>query len=282
MAFLVNGERIADETIREEERLIRPRLLEQMAGEDPFVLESRVKEWARENIIERTVLRQQALADPEPVPQQTIDEMFESVRSQSPSQSGCIAPVPDDELRRELEIRCRIDRLMAKITAKVSSPKNKDVSDFYLKHKEEFRRPETVHAAHIVKNVDETTSEEAARTAIEEVAAKLGTRPFPELADEYSDCPGRGGDLGFFPRGEMVDEFDDVVFNMKPGDVSPIFRTQFGFHIATVLAKLPPGYQDLSDVKEHIARQLTEQKRQRAVEQYLDKLMAGAKIEEAV
>lgn len=282
MPFLVNGERISDETLREEERLIRPRLLEQMSGEDPFVLEARVKEWAKENIIERTVLRQQALADPEPIPPQTIDEMFENIRSQSPSQSGVIAPVPDDELRRELDIRCRIDRLMAKITAKVSPPKNKDISDFYLKNKEQFRRPEQIHAAHIVKNIDENTTEEAARAAIEEIAAKLGTKPFAELADEASDCPGRGGDLGVFPRGEMVQEFDDVVFNLKPGEISPIFRTAFGFHIATVLDKLPAGHQDLSEVKEYIGQQLNEQKRQRAVEQYLDKLMAGAKIEEAV
>ena len=282
MAFSVNGEPISDETIREEERLIRPRLLEEMSGEDPFVLEARVKEWAKENIIERTVLRQQALADPEPIPQQTIDEMFENIRSQSPSQSGVIAPVPDDQLRRELEVRCRIDRLMAKITAKVSPPKNKDISEFYVKHKDEFRRPEQIHAAHIVKNVDENTTEEAARAAIEDIATKLGTKPFAELADEFSDCPGRGGDLGVFPRGEMVQEFDDVVFNLKPGEISPIFRTAFGFHIATVIDKLPAGHQDLSDVKEYISQQLNEQKRQRAVEQYLDKLMAGAKIEEAV
>ena len=64
---------------------------------------------------------------------------------------------------------------------------------------------------------------------------------FAEVADRYSDCPGSGGDIGWFPRGEMVPEFDEVVFALAPGENSEVFRTRFGFHIVRVLERKASG-----------------------------------------
>jgi parvulin-like peptidyl-prolyl isomerase len=280
MPLIVNGETIEDAAILEEERSIRPRLHEAMANEPRAVVDQRVKAWARENLIERTVLRQAALADPEPVPADRLEELFTSVRSESPSQSGIIAPVDDSTLRRELDLRLRIDRIMERVTSKVAPPKPKDVSDYYVKHREQFVSPESVHAAHIVKNVDEKTDEATARAAIEAAEQALAAGgDFAQIADEHSDCPGRGGDLGFFGPGQMVEAFDLVVFALQPGQVSKIFRTEFGFHIAKVIARRPSGPLSLQEVKDRIAETLLAQKREKAVEQYLDKLIAAAKVE---
>ncbi len=281
MPLVVNGEMIEDSLILDEERSIRPRLHEAMASEPREVVERRVKDWARENVVERTVLRQTALADPEPVPPERLEELFNSVRTESPLQSGVIAPVDDETLRREIEVRLRVDRLMERVTAKVAPPKPKDVSEYYVKHREQFVSPESVHAAHIVRNVDEKTDEAAARAAIEAAERALaGGADFAQVANENSDCPGRGGDLGFFAPGQMVDAFDRVVFSLEPGQVSGIFRTEFGFHIAKVFARRPAGPQSLQDVKEQIAETLLTQKREKAVEQYLDKLIAAAQVED--
>lgn len=281
MALRINGESVADSVIREEERLIRPRLVEEMTQASPIEVETRVKLWARENIVERTVLRQEALRDTEPIPEGVIENMMSEIREQSPGESGCVFPFGDEKLQEELTVRYRVEKLLGKITAKVSPPKNKDISDYYLKNKEQFATPETIHAAHIVKNVDENTDEAAARAAIEQAEAELKTgTSFEELADRLSDCPGRGGDLGFFPRGQMVEEFEDIVFQMKPGEVSPIFRSPFGFHIAKLYQRVPEGTRDLQEVKAQISQTLLEQKRQRAIEQFLDRLMNTAKVEE--
>ncbi len=281
MAFTVNGELVTEEALREEERLIRPRLQQEMTDLGPVELEERVRQWARENLIERIVLRQEAQKDAEPVPAEPIDELFTQVRTQTPGQSGVVAPVSDEQLRSELELRFKVERLLGKVTAKMAPPKNKDVSDYYVKNKDEYQQPEMLHAAHIVKNIDENTTEDAARSALEEAQRLLqsGT-PFSEVADQHSDCPGRGGDLGFFPRGEMVDEFEKVVFAMKTGEVSDIFRSPFGFHIATLLERKPAGTRPLDEVRGQILQQLTEQKKQRVIEQFLDRLMASAKVEE--
>ncbi len=63
---------------------------------------------------------------------------------------------------------------------------------------------------------------------------------FSMLATLYSQDPGsakKGGELGFFSRGEMVGEFESAAFALKPGEVSPIIETQFGFHIIQLIER---------------------------------------------
>jgi parvulin-like peptidyl-prolyl isomerase len=281
MPWLVNGELVDDATIREEQRNIRPRLMEAMDGEDPALIEARVKEWARENVIERVLLNQAAIADPEPIDPQLLEETLNRLKTETPGQTGCITLGSEEGIHREVEVRLRVDRLLERAAEKTPPPATKDIAEHYRKHREEFQLPETIHARHIVKNVGEGVEEADARAAIEQAVAALEAgRPFAEVADEMSDCPGRGGDLGWFPRGEMVDEFDEVVFAMEAGQTSGIFRSPFGFHVARVEAKKPAGLRPMDEVKGEISSRLHEEKKQKAVEQFLDRLWAKAKIEE--
>lgn len=281
MPIQVNGELIDDALVKEEARTIRPRLFEAMPNEDPAAVEARVKQWSRENVIERVLLRQAALADPDPVDPATVEEWLSRIRSETPGQSGCIALGADDEVRRDLEARLKVDRLLEKVTAKTAKPASKDIAEHYRKNREAFLTPEVVHAAHIVKNVDENCDEASARAVLEEAERELAAgADFAELADRLSDCPGRGGDLGFFPRGEMVDEFEAHAFSLPIGQLSPIFRSPFGFHILKVYERRPEGVRELSDVRPQIEEQLWQEKKQKSVEQFLDRLWAQAKIED--
>ena len=276
MPVLVNGERIEDQTIREEARSIRPKLEEAMVGEDALAIETRVRQWARENVVERTLLQQAAWGDPEPVSAEEIDRNLAEIR---PENGGTIAPGGEEQVRKEIELRLRIDRLFARVCANLADPRNKDISEFYRKHKDRFLRGETIHAAHIVKNIDESQDEAAALVGIEAALVALQNNvDFAAVADKHSDCPGRGGDLGWFPMGQMVDEFDNVVFRLEAGQMSPIFKTPFGFHVAKVIEKQPEGPMPLEDVKDRIAEAIMQEKRQKLIEQYLDKLWSAAKI----
>ena len=263
MALLVNGERIESAVLDEERRSLRRLLAEKMPDETAAVIEQRAREWARENVIERVLLKQAAMKDEVPIP----EEAFE----------GQADPV----VRQELEVRIRIQRLLDRLTVHAGKPRRKDIVEYYKKHAESFQSEEAVHAAHIVKNVDEGTSEEAAKDAIERARIGLQAgRSFEEMADEFSDCPGSGGDLGFFPRGQMVEEFDAVVFSMSAGEVSDVFRTPFGFHIVKLHARRPAGVLPLDAVGDQISELLLGQKKQKLVEQHLDALLAKAEVVE--
>lgn len=82
-----------------------------------------------------------------------------------------------------------------------------------------------IHCAHIL-----VKTEKEANTAIEKL--KKGEK-FSKIAKDVSSCPSgkRGGDLGTFSRGKMVKEFEKAAFSLQKGQVSPIVKTQFGYHI---------------------------------------------------
>jgi parvulin-like peptidyl-prolyl isomerase len=278
MALLINGELIADSVIRLETAALRSQFGDALEG-DPIQIEIDLREQAQENLIARTLLRQEAAKDPEPIDAERIEQALTAVRSQSAVKAGCDPRADDNELRREIEARLRVDRLLGKVGAKLARPRSKDVGEYYRKHRDEFLMPEMVRASHIVKNVDENTSEEAALEVLRAIREQLNSANFAELADQHSDCRGNGGDLGYFPRGQMVEEFDAVVFEMQPGQTSDVFRSPFGFHIARMVDRRPAGVRSLPEVKDEIENRLHRQKLQRAVDELIKRLRAKAEIE---
>ncbi|HXR75240.1 MAG TPA: peptidylprolyl isomerase [Bryobacteraceae bacterium] len=279
MPLLINGQLVDDAELREEANRLRLQLAQSMPDRDPLEIGMRANEWARENVIEKVLLQQEALRDAEPVPPELIESTIQQMTAQSTGRSGCILPGKEQDFRREVETQLRVDRLFAKLTANAARPRKSEVADFYRANRNRFFVRELIHAAHIVKNIDEKTGEFSAHQAITMVQSQLRDgRKFEELADEFSDCPGSGGDLGLFPRGQMVDEFDAVVFSLAPGEVSDIFRSPFGFHIAKVYEHKPEGIAPLSEAREEIERHLLHERQQQAIAGFVDGLRARADI----
>ncbi|HTS24549.1 MAG TPA: peptidylprolyl isomerase [Bryobacteraceae bacterium] len=276
MQTRVNGETLDEREIAEEARAMLPRLAEAMAGEPRGAVVARASEWARENVIERVLLRQAAIADPEPV------NVADLQSGEPPGGSGYQPSCLRREAMSEAEVTHRIERLKKRVTAKLAPPKSKEVGDYFKKNAAQFCTPEMVRAAHIVRNIDERTDEAAARASILEIAGKLADgADFAQTADAFSDCPGQGGDLGVFARGAMVLEFERVVFSLSPGQVSEPFRTPFGYHIAKLIEHRPPRMLTFAEVRDQIADMLYTAKRTRALERFLDQLRAKAVVETA-
>ena len=250
MSITVNGEYIDDSLIRQEASLIKQQIVEERPGEDPLQVEIRAREWAKENVIARVLLRQAALQDVPAGSAENVDNTIET--------------------------------FVAKLTQHVPRPTKDDVADYYRRFRARFYAPELAHAAHIVKNVDEKTDEAAALSAIQAARVELGKgRPFEEVADAWSDCPGRGGDLGLFARGQMVEEFEAVAFTLRPGQISDIFRSPFGFHIAKLYERRPEGIRPLKEVRDDIEQAIAVARRQHAVTQFVGELRSKADIRKA-
>jgi len=284
MALMVNGERVDDEAIREEAERMRPEYEQAFRDEAPKAREARLQEWARENVVERTLLEQEAKADPEPIEAKELDGALAQVREQQGGEETFYEQLgfaSADEVRQRLELRLRIDRILARACEGLAPPADEEVERYYAEHKDEFLAPEQVHVAHVVKHVGAEVGPEAARAELEKAKAELdGGADFAEVAAKFSDCPDNGGDLGYFARGQMVEEFEHIVFSMAVGKVSEIFPSRFGFHIARLLDRKPPEPVALDEVKEHIGEQLANDARNKAIEAYLNGLRMKATVTE--
>ncbi len=280
--MFVNREYVDDELVRLEGRRLKSQLLEQMYPADALAIELHARERARENVIERVLLRQAALQDAAPIPSDHLERALEGIRNTSPQQLSCMLPHDEKELCIQLDLDLRIERLLCKITADAERPKRQELVDYYQRFRDSFYTPDLVHAAHIVKNIDETTCESTAFDAITRIKHELDRGGnFEQLADEYSDCPANGGNLGTFPRGEMVEEFEDVVFRLGPGETSHIFRSSFGFHIARVYERCPARLRTLNEVRSQVEQSIWNERKQQAIVRFIADLRARAEIRKA-
>lgn len=133
-----------------------------------------------------------------------------------------------------------------------------------------------IHAAHILVK-DESLAKR--------LRAELDAAPekFEELAKADSvdtATAARGGDLGFFGQGRMVAEFERAAFSLeKPGDLSQVVQTPFGFHIIKLIERKDGPAKPFEEVKERIRVALTNQRRQELVTERFDKVKADAQIQ---
>ena len=89
----------------------------------------------------------------------------------------------------------------------------------------------------------------------------------------------RGGELGFFGRGQMVKPFEDAAFDLKPNETSDVVETRFGYHLIKVSDKEPAKKVAYADVKDRINKHLKDQKLRTERQLYFEKLKKDAKIE---
>jgi peptidyl-prolyl cis-trans isomerase D len=116
-----------------------------------------------------------------------------------------------------------------------------DLKSYYQMDVERFVEPKKVKARHILLKVAKTDppeKEQAVKKRAEELLQKLKSgEDFAKLAEKNSEDPGsaaKGGDLGYFKQGDMVKPFEEAAFALKPGELSALVRTPYGFHIIRV------------------------------------------------
>ena len=162
-----------------------------------------------------------------------------------------------------------------------------EIQAYYDDNPDEFERQEQVRARHILLQVGDQRTAADARAQLEDVRRQIEAgADFGALAAELSDDPGsktRGGDLGLFGRGDMVEPFDRAAFAAEIGDIVGPIETDFGMHLIEVLEKRPGGSIELADAEEGIRSRLLAQKAQTATEerarQLAESLAADSSVE---
>jgi foldase protein PrsA len=228
MEIILNGERISAQACEQE--------VQRVQREAPQLEKQQTEARARESLISRGLLRQNAFNSGIGVTAEDVDAEYQRLvagyggEAQFYVQMGLSKKQHEKRLRRDLQERIRIDRFVADLTRDLPKPTEEAAEDYCREQAGRMTRPARVRASHIVRRPDAAAYSEmvAARARLVDGA------DFAQVASECSGCDDRGGDLGTFTPGRMVAEFDAVAFSMKPGEVSPVFLTAFGYHIVKV------------------------------------------------
>ncbi len=284
MALKINGERVPPSVLRQE--LNRLQEARQQDAELQRLSAPELQRMAWDNVINHVLLEQEARRRYPKIPASEVNRRCQAVMAQAGGEKQFLKKnklkrQDLERVKKDIEQNLRVLSLYAKLWAGIKEPAGKEVFDEYMRDPTRFQMPEQVHVSHIVKHTDDGAEPELAREQIRQIKAALDAgKDFAELASESSDCSDRGGDLGFIARGKMVQAFEDMVFSLQVGEISEVFETEFGWHIAKLHERRPARLVSFEEMKEELKKQMWRRAQADALEGFVQGLREKAKIEE--
>lgn len=285
MAILVNGERIGDERIRAEAM----RLREHGGGQ---VSEEEATGRAKEMLVGEVLLHQHARERDAPVSDAEVNaEIERAVLGFGGREAFCrrfgFNGLEDERLRSQAEENVRVGNIVREHAGAIPEPTEEEARAFFEEHRDAYRLPERIRASHIIRrprNDGPGPQEGDPEVYAEMQAARRRLREgasFAEEAERLTECTDNTcGDLGLIQRGQMVEAFDAVVWSLEDGEVSPVFMTRFGYHIATVTGREPARDRTFEEVRDNVLGRLRAEREGAARRAAVEALKTSAAVEE--
>jgi peptidyl-prolyl cis-trans isomerase C len=233
-----------------------------------------LKEALLDQLIEKRLILHEAPKMGITVSDDELEEALAAIKRGYP-EGGFEEVVPDEasllQWKERLHQRLLIEKVFNRVSQVTSPIDEKIMRKYYEKHREKFVVAEQVRVRHIVVK-DRQDAESILRKL------KRGD-PFDELARQYSIGPEaeEGGDLGFFGRGEMPEEFD-VVFSLQEGEISDIVQSPYGYHIFQVVAKRGQSESGFAEVKAQIGQMIIREEEEKAFQDWLKTIKKKARV----
>jgi len=245
---------------------------------------------ALEWIISIRLLAQEAKQQKIQVDNKEIDMVINTIKRRFPAEQKFLEALTEAELTveqftanltKELMVQKLLDQQVA---SQVKDVTEAEALQYYNEHGDVFLQDEQIRVHHILFKVSET-ADPAKETDVENRARRVLQRikkgeDFENLARQFSEDPSalKGGDIGFFSRGDMIKNFEDAAFALQPGEVSDLVRTPLGFHIIRLDESKQSQQVPFEEVKAQIKLRLKQENSNKLFEQYVEKLKAKADI----
>jgi len=286
---IVNGKKIPQERLNQKLTLIKKRAASSGQQLDEKRLAG-IKEDMVNNMVEKELLYQKSQDLGISVAAEAINSQMQRFKQQFPDENQYKQQLSalgytEDLLRSEIEKNMAIQQLIEQEIASNIEVTDEDLKAYYENNPDQFKTPEQVKARHIlIKTGDEADKAEkqAAREKIKELEKRVEEgEKFSEVAKEESECPSskKGGDLGYFSRGQMVESFEEAAFSLAVGDVSDIVETRFGYHLIKAEDKKTASKKTFDDVRDQIKQQLEQQQVKEQLPNYVQNLKEKGDVE---
>ena len=283
--------RVNGEDVKKSDFDMLVRNIELSQGPIPAEKRDEVLRAALNQLVEYTLLQQEAKNRKVTVSDAEVNERIQAMQGQFPTEEAFkkaleARSMSIDRLRDDARVDMVISRMVEGEVASAQAPTDADCKAYYDKNPDRFKLGEAVRASHILILADEKADEatkKQARAKIEAVNKRVKAgEDFAKLAQENSQdgSAAQGGDLDFFGRGRMVPPFEQAAFALKPGEVSDIVTTQFGYHIIKVTERRDSSTIPYDDrLQERLKQILTEQRKQEKAASFVSSLKQKSKIE---
>ena len=191
-----------------------------------------------------------------------------------------------ERLQQQTRMGMQISKIIEAEVASKISVQDAEVDAFYNQNRGQFEQGESVHASHILimapQGADAAQKQEAKSKAQQALKDVKGGADFAKVAREQSQDPGsaqNGGDLGFFPKGQTDPAFETAAFQLKPGGLSDVVETQFGFHVIKLHEHRAARTAPLAEVSGQIKEFLIGQQRDAKIGEFVDQAKTRRKVE---
>jgi parvulin-like peptidyl-prolyl isomerase len=177
------------------------------------------------------------------------------------------------EILKEAKKKILIAKLIQNEVESKVKVDDAEARKYYETHKAEFKAPELWRASHIL-----VPTEEEAKSIADSISRGAS---FESLAREKSmdATASRGGDIGYFRKGQLVPEFETAALSLKPGELSPMVHSQFGYHVIKLTGKKDSDIEPYEKVKAKIVEELKKSKRSELFDQLVLSLKNKYKVE---
>ncbi|HEX2749911.1 MAG TPA: peptidyl-prolyl cis-trans isomerase [Verrucomicrobiales bacterium] len=283
MSITVNGEPVPNDLINEEFQAIKAHY-ERMGRASCCERDPEFRGYAKDNIIARILLNQEAERQFKEISEEDVTATLERLIGEHGGRETFFSNVgltPDQEplVREDLRAGLRVDRLMQQTWGGTGPPDESAQRTWYQERIAEFMTPEEVSALHLFKHVEKVEDRETVYNLLRSLRAQARAgADFKAMALEHTDKEDKLVDLGWFKRGDFMEEFDLIIFSLEAGETSPVFASHWGFHLAQVTGHRPPAPIPFGEVQAQVVERMTAEHRQGATQALVTELKARAEI----
>jgi parvulin-like peptidyl-prolyl isomerase len=244
------------------------------------------RQLATDNVVARVLLNQEARRRALDVAPEEIDAALERIEAEHGGREKLLEslglhPCQIDDVRADIANGLRVEKTLRACLGPPVDPTDAEVRAFHQSHQSDYLTTEEVRASHLFKQVSRVEDRQRIYDLLRDLRRRARDgADFDALALEHTDKEDKLVDLGWFKQGDFMDEFSMIIFSLDEGEVSPVFASYFGLHLAKCTGRRPPVPRPFDEVRDEVRLRMVAEDQQAKSQVLVDQLRAEARIEE--